>query len=495
MSSNPFEHLGGSPLPSSLNLTNEQAWLMKDLAQTTSALNEELAQRTSAARLVEADIRNQMVPLSAIDYGLAEHARTMTSAADFFNTSKLAEQYGAGSSFSDYAKELLSGQNMADYAARQLGYTVADAWAKQNDYLRDALAGTLAIPDFHTLADSLSISALTDSYRLSALTADEWARTQAKALDDYTQQLTAGSGFASAHALFGAGSGADFGAQLTEQLNQFLPKGYADQLKGVIGGIDFEAIRTASEAAATRVYDAYRDRDTEDFDGIVDAVRRTDLTDVREVITSVVAAAFQDARDRGELRGSPSPWVLLLVAALLNLLISSAQTIATPMVQRLYEKANPPTAPAPKHAVKHARKHGRCLTAAAAPDGPLPTERAQRRSRHSWTSPTVSVGLKFSANQERTPSSTVVVSLRTLTLYRGPDTKQRTQGTIEAGQILGQLRAKRGWVFVRYADPLGEGSFVGGWVRAKYVRPLEVETRRLILCALDDAAASGHPCE
>jgi hypothetical protein len=79
-------------------------------------------------------------------------------------------------------------------------------------------------------------------------------------------------------------------------------------------------------------------------------------------------------------------------------------------------------------------------------------------------------------------------------LFLGPNTKQKIIGKVLAGRLLRKRRTQGGWVLVEYTDPRGDGASITGWVRAKYVRLAEAETRRIIMCAFDTTSSEVDGC-
>ena len=338
--------------------------------------------------------------------------------------------------------------------------------------LQEAIYQTRAFDpnDLQALAESLSVREMFGAYHfLGEDLSKQWGRMfDTKALTGYAaEQLSGTAALRAAAEQYAMPESVKFAEQLTRQVQALLPKNYADQLQGIFGGIDFETIRSAAEAASSRMYDDLQADQDFDFDNVYDAAEQANLDGVRAVVEEALAAAFVAAAEKGLLTGGPSQWKLFFLSTLVAMLMTITQTIGQPMFQHWYEKAQEPSAATKKTAAKALR------TAS----GPW----AHVEARITFPSP-----LPL--------SDTMLVSLKEVTLRRGPDTKQRIVSTVAPGQILRKRRTQRDWVLVEYTDPLGEGVFVTGWVRAKHVRSIEAATRQIIMSAFDAARDEQDGC-
>jgi hypothetical protein len=317
--------------------------------------------------------------------------------------------------------------------------------------------------NLQALAGSLSVREMLDTHHfLGEDLSKHWGRMfDTKAFTGYAaEQLSGTAALSAAAEQYAVPESVKFAEQLTRQVQALLPKNYADQLQGILGGIDFETIRSAAEAASSRMYDDLQADQGFDFDNVYDAAEQANLEGVRAAVEEALAAAFVAAAEKGLLTGGPSQWKLFFLSTLVVMLMTITQTIGQPIFQHWYEKAQEPSAATKKIAAKAVR------TAV----GPS----AHVEARITFASPPP-------------VSDTVLVSLKEVLLLRGPDTKQRIVSTVPSGQILRKRRTQRDWVLAEYTDPRGDGASVTGWVRAKHVRSVEAATRRIIMCAFDVA--------
>ena len=339
-------------------------------------------------------------------------------------------------------------------------------------HIQEALNQTQAFNpnDLRGIADTVSVRAMFGAHNLLGEDlSKQWSRMfDTKALTDYAAEQLSGTAALRAGAeLYAVPESVRFAEQLTQQVQAFLPKNYADQLQSILGGIDFETIRSAAEAASSRMYDDLQAGQDFDFDDVYDAVEQADLEDVRAVVKEALVAAFVAAAEKGLLTGGPSQWKFFFLSTFVAVLMSITQTIGQPMFQHRYEKAQERAAATPKAVAKAVRT-------ASGPSAHVET-------RITFASPPPL-------------SDTMLVSLKEVNLLLGPDTKQRIVSTMPAGQILCKRRTQRDWVLVEYTDPRGDGASVTGWVRAKHVRSVEAATRRIIMCAFDAAWQAEDGC-
>ena len=368
----------------------------------------------------------------------------------------------------------LGSQFWAREEARRLMASQVDAIQAfgSNRLLQEAINQTQAFDpnSLQTFAESFSARKMFGAHHLLGEDlSKQWSRMfDTKALTDYAaDQLSGTAALRAAAELYAVPESVRFAEQLTQQVQAFLPKNYADQLQSILGGIDFETIRSAAEAASSRMYDDLPAGQDFDFDDVYDAVEQADLEDVRAVVEEALVAAFVAAAEKGLLTGGPSQWKFFFLSTFVAVLMSITQTIGQPIFQHWYEKAQERAAATHKAAAKAVR-------AASGPSAHVET-------RITPASPPPS-------------SDTMLVSLKEVNLLLGPDTKQRFVSTVPAGHILRKRRTQRDWVLVEYTDPRGDGASVTGWVRAKYVRSVEAATRRIIMCAFDAARQEESGC-
>ncbi|MBL8301091.1 MAG: hypothetical protein JNN30_22360 [Rhodanobacteraceae bacterium] len=248
-----------------------------------------------------------------------------------------------------------------------------------------------------------------------------------------------------------------FAEQVTHQLNAQLrgifPRNYFDQIQQVVDSIDLDSIYSVARAAAERMAEEVEAADPKSIDEVSQVVERADLNELSEIVQKAVAAAFRDAVEKGVIGGDRSFQIRLFVLnTLFSLLFTVSQVVGQPIFGHWYEAKKAQEAATGKDA-KAAKPQQR-----AAEDKPL------------------------------------LVSVKLIRLRLGPDTKQRIVATVQPGQILIKRRVKRDWTLVQFVDPLGDGVSVAGWVRSKEVRPVEVETQRMIFCALDALSDETDDC-
>lgn len=372
------------------------------------------------------------------------------------------------------AASALGSDYLAGEAARRLMAPQMEATQRlgANPTIQQALNYTRAFDQsfFQRVADSVSVREMFSASRLlSERFPNRWDRVlDTRALTSYAEeQLSGAASLRTSQAAYGIPESIRVAQQLAAQVEAYLPKNYARQFKRVAGGIDFEVIRSAAMAASARVRDDLWLDDSPDLDDVYDAVEGANLEDVRAVVEEALTAAFQDAAEKGLLSGGPSQWLQFFLTIFVSVLLAAGQIIGQPIFQHWYE---------------------------AADDHAPPKSTSAAKIDHMASSRSTNVNARINLSAPAASPNVTLVSVTTMRLFLGPDTKQRVVGTVPAGHILRKRRSQRGWVLVMYVDPRGDGASLTGWVRAKYVRSVEAATRRIIMCAFD-AARSDDSCD
>lgn len=329
-----------------------------------------------------------------------------------------------------------------------------------------ALAGYAAeqLASGAELRSAAAAYSVPESARLMAQMAD-YARAvlpkyHAEEIQRIIGGISSGAALRAAEATYGISEQSRLAEQLAGQVQAFLPRHYANQFQGVVGGIDFDAIWSSARAASSRASDVLEESEDSDLDDVYEAVDQAGLDDVRVVVREALAKAIADAVEKGDVKGNPSQLLGFFRGLLSQVLAAVIGGILLSILKPLYEKA-PERAPA----------------------GSAPVA----KTAHSMTDSSE----KKRSSSPRQASDLLLVSVRASSVFLGPDTKQRIIGTVPAGQILRKRRMQRGWVLVVYTDPRGDGASVTGWVREKYVRSIEAETLRVIMCAFDSRPNEG----
>jgi hypothetical protein len=238
--------------------------------------------------------------------------------------------------------------------------------------------------------------------------------------------------------------GGVFADSITKHLKMFGWGEYEDQVRSLLGGIDFDALQRMATTAGV-AFEQELDEDEVDDQRppsaarIQSAIEQANLGAVRQAVDTMFAEAIR--RTAQKKTGKKISETLLLFV-LLPLLYTLINTFGSPLFARWLAQRD--------------------------------AEEAQAK-----TSP---------AAQQTLPQSrfadSVVVKAESLPIRRGPSTTERTLMVATRGQLLQVLRRKGRWARVRYVDALHDGVSITGWVKLKQTQRVEDETVRMIWCAM-----------
>ncbi len=260
-------------------------------------------------------------------------------------------------------------------------------------------------------------------------------------------RLTVGLGSA---VLVGSAFAAD---RLSQNANEFLkanlPSPYEGFVDQFLAGIDFEAISDAATAGGARLRERLpADESLQSVNDLEAALRAADLAAVQQSLDKAVSAALDRAAEQGMFKaGTPIGWRVAewFVAVLINLICA--------ILVIHYERQI-------RDALGDDNRPDRVESAGAA--------------------------------ESEAPASLLVVTASALVLRSGPSTTQTRLTTVLQGQMLRELKRKELWTQVEYIDPAKEGLSYTGWVKTKYVRPIEDLTAEMLLRALHDTRDSNR---
>lgn len=230
--------------------------------------------------------------------------------------------------------------------------------------------------------------------------------------------------------------------QLSLSLKSFLPRTLADQWRDLVSADHIEVLQRAAEDAASRLEEDWEDgQEPATADELQEQIAGANLDETTVAIQKAVAAAVTELERRGAFGGWKA-WKSIVVLFLLGQLVEQILDVYLwPTIARLYQR-----------------------------DGSNETTPAGTKTQ-----------------TESLPAAVrgrIVLTTGKAAVHAGPHSTHQVLGAIGQGKILHVLNRRHGWVRVRYVLPDGDGAEVTGWVRAKKVRPMELEARRLLLQAI-----------
>lgn len=452
MSKNPYDPLDGlgsiRDIQEQLGISRQMRWVddLQDVALRFNREQANLASTLGVTRSARDEIDRLMTQIDATkalgDFRNLTDVMSQARALDSTSLKGIADSISV--------RELLGTHHLLNGVVPEQLNRIVDTRALAG-YAAEQLTSGAA------LRSAAAAYSVPESARLMAQMADHVRAVLPRHHADEIQRIiggiSSGAALRAAEGVYGISEPSRLAEQLAGQVQAFLPKHYIDQFHGVVGGIDFDAIWSSARAASSRANDVLEESEDSDFDEVYAAVDQAGLDDVRTVVQEALAKAIADAVEKGDVKGDPPELLGLFRSLLIQVLATVIGGILLSIMKPLYEKA-PERAPAESAPV--------AKTAHSITDSPAKKSSSPRH-----------VG------------DLLLVSVRASSVFLGPDTKQRIIGTVPVGQILRKRRMQRGWVLVVYADPRGDGASITGWVREKYVRSIEAETLRVIMCAFD----------
>jgi len=248
-----------------------------------------------------------------------------------------------------------------------------------------------------------------------------------------------------------------FADSAAKQLKMLGWGAYEDQIRSLVGGIDFDTLQEMASSAGV-VLDQELDDEDEDYDQpspstalIQSAIERAELGAVRQAVDAMFAEAIRKSAEQSPQAKKQIPaWVLVV---LLPLLYTLAGIILQPLFARWL-----------------AERDAQALSAKT----PSEVQTHKLPSRF---------------------ADIVAVKPEVLPIRRGPSTTEGIVLEAKRGQMLEVLRRKGLWARVRYVDALHDGISVTGWVKLKQTQRIEDETVRMIWCSLLGAQGGSDGCD
>jgi len=228
---------------------------------------------------------------------------------------------------------------------------------------------------------------------------------------------------------------------------------YEDQIRSLVGGIDFDALRKMASSAGVVLDQELVDDDQQlpSSTRIQSAIEQAELSAVRQAVDAMLAEAIRKSAEQNPQAKKQIPaWVL---CALLPLLYMLAGVILQPLFARWL-----------------AERDAQALSAKT------PTE-VQAHKPQSRFADIVAVKAEF------------------LPIRRGPSTTEGIVMEAKRGQMLEVLKRKGLWARVRHVDTLHDGVSVTGWAKLKQTQRIEDETVRMIWCSLLGMQSTHEGCD
>lgn len=244
-----------------------------------------------------------------------------------------------------------------------------------------------------------------------------------------------------------------FADSTAKQLKSLGWGAYEDQIRSLVGGIDFDALRELASSAGVVLDQELVDEDQQRLSSasIQSAIEQAELGVVRQAVDAMLAEAIRKSAEQNPLAKKQIPtWIYY---ALLPLLYMLAGVILQPLFARWLAERD----------------------AQALSEKMLAEVQAHKP-------------------QSRI-ADIVAVKAELLPIRRGPSTTEGIVVEAKRGQILEVLKRKGLWARVRYVDTLHDGVSVTGWVKLKQTQRIEDETVRLIWCSLLGVQSGHEGCD
>jgi hypothetical protein len=326
-------------------------------------------------------------------------------------------------------------------------------------YMQDLMKQVTTLPAFQQLTEMASARQMLDAYEAANGQALRSFRHQ---MPDVGVVASYQEAFRNAQSLF-QGNATNFAKELIERAESFLSPQYTKYFDQAVAGIDFAAVQSAAAAAWKSLYEDIDIDEVTSVDDVAELVQRADFSKLQLAIVEAVAKACSVVLGKNLSASNKVVWMACFIQVLCQVTCTLAQMYGQPISAHFDEAGN--------------RKSSTTLTRDGSASAPLHLGQfASELTPRSSSRPLLGQTLTSQAS---------------IKLMLGPDTKQRVVAAVPPGQILRPVRRQRDWVLVEYADPLGDGASVRGWVRSRYVRSMTSETQRLFLCALEQTPDDG----